>query len=57
MDKVSRRYIWIFFGVLMAVMIGAYILNTLYAPLLKKPPNYQPGITEPTSYYYELNLS
>ena len=37
METLSRRYIWIFFGVLLAVMIGAYLLNTLNTPILKKP--------------------
>ena len=37
METLSRRYIWIFFGVLLAVMIGAYLLNTFNAPILKKP--------------------
>lgn len=37
METFSRRYILIFFGVLFVIMLGAYILNTLNAPLLKKP--------------------
>lgn len=48
METLSRRYIWIFFGVLLAVMIGAYLLNTLYAPILKKPI---PGPEEQVSSY------
>jgi len=48
METLSRRYILIFFGVLIAVMIGAYLLNTLNAPILKKPI---PGPDEQVSTY------
>ncbi|MEQ8199802.1 MAG: stage II sporulation protein P [Syntrophomonadaceae bacterium] len=48
METLSRRYIWIFFGVLLAVMIGAYILNTLNTPIPKKPV---PGLDEQVSSY------
>lgn len=49
METVSRRYIWIFFGLLLVVMIGAYILNTINSPILKKPV---PGPEEQVSSYY-----
>ncbi len=49
METLSRRYIWVFFGILVAVMIGAYVLNTFRAPMLKKPV---PGPDEQVSSYY-----
>ena len=48
METLSRRYIWVFFGILLAVMIGAYLLNTFNAPILKKP---LPGPDEQVSSY------
>lgn len=35
MESISKRYIWMFFIILITVMIGAYILNSLLAPPLK----------------------
>lgn len=49
METINRRYIWIFFGVLILIMVGAYILNTLNTPLLKKPI---PSPNEQVSSYY-----
>ncbi len=49
METINRRYIWFFFGVLFILMVGAYILNTVNTPLLKKPV---PGTDEKVSSYY-----
>ena len=48
METISRRYVWLFFAVLIVVMVGAYILNTINTPLLKKPI---PGANEQVSSY------
>jgi len=48
METISRRYVWLFFAILVTVMVGAYILNTVNTPLLKKPI---PGTNEQVSSY------
>ncbi len=35
MDSINKRYIWIFFIILIVIMVGAYILNTVRPPTLK----------------------
>lgn len=35
MESISKRYIWLFFTILIVVMVGAYILNTMRPPTLK----------------------
>jgi len=37
METINRRYIWLFFAILITVMIGAYVLNIMNTPLLNKP--------------------
>lgn len=37
METLSRRYIWLFFGVLLVVMMGAYVLNMRDQSILRKP--------------------
>lgn len=37
MESISKRYIWIFFAVLIVVMAGAYIINIMSAPPAPKP--------------------
>ncbi len=37
MQTISKRYIWIFFSVLIVVMAGAYLLNTFYLKPSPKP--------------------
>lgn len=36
----TRRYIWIFFGLLIGVMVLSYLANTIYAPRSAKPGVY-----------------
>ncbi len=47
MDNINKRYIWIFFGVLLVIMVGAYVLNTIRPPSLK-PYRLQTSSTEET---------
>lgn len=35
MESINKRYIWIFFIILMVVMVGAYVLNSMRPPTLK----------------------
>jgi stage II sporulation protein P len=51
MEAINRRYIWMFFIILIAVMVGAYLMNTLRSPL-NKPVPLNPGATEQVSSYY-----
>lgn len=51
METLNRRYIWLFFAILIAVMVGAYILN-INTTVLKKPIPLKPGTTEQVSSYY-----
>ncbi|MDD2509751.1 MAG: stage II sporulation protein P [Syntrophomonas sp.] len=39
MDTITKRYIWLFFAVLMALMVGAYVINTTYSPQRKPQPS------------------
>lgn len=38
MDTINKRYIWIFFSILIALMVAAYIINTTSSPQLKPQP-------------------
>ncbi|MDD3024659.1 MAG: stage II sporulation protein P [Syntrophomonadaceae bacterium] len=38
MDTISKRYIWIFFSILITLMVAAYIINTISSPQLKPQP-------------------
>ncbi|MEA4924210.1 MAG: stage II sporulation protein P [Syntrophomonadaceae bacterium] len=51
METINRRYIWLFFAILVAVMVGAYVLNTLNTPLLNKPLPLRSDSSESSSYY------
>ncbi len=35
METKAKRYLWIFFGILLAVMVGAYLMNLMNAPQAK----------------------
>ena len=35
MESINKRYIWLFFIILMVVMVGAYIINSMRPPTLK----------------------
>lgn len=48
MDTISKRYIWIFFGILLIIMVAAYTLNTM-RPQSLKPYRLQTSTTEETS--------
>lgn len=39
-SSATRRYIWLFFGLLLAVMIIAYLANTVFSPRPAKPGLY-----------------
>ena len=39
MDTITKRYIWLFFAVLMTLMVGAYVINTTYSPQRKPQPS------------------
>ena len=56
METINRRYIWVFFSILMVVMVGAYILNTMNPSYLPKPyaPNADTG-EQVNSYYVVKN--
>lgn len=54
METINRRYIWLFFSILITIMVGAYILNTMNAPSLPKPYALQSDESEPTNSYYVL---
>ncbi|MGI6451974.1 MAG: hypothetical protein ACOX0E_00580 [Syntrophomonadaceae bacterium] len=41
MDTISKKYIWCFFGILIAVMVAAFLINTLYPPETKIIPQDQ----------------
>lgn len=32
MDKISKKYVWMFFGILMIVLVASYLLNTMRSP-------------------------
>ena len=51
METINRRYIWLFFAILLTVMIGAYILNIMNTPLLNKPLPLRSDSSEISSYY------
>lgn len=38
MDTISKKYIWLFFSILLALMIGAYVINAAYTPQHKPAP-------------------
>jgi len=52
METINRRYIWIFFAILITIMVGAYILNTIKTPYLNKPVPLRSESTEEVSSYY-----
>ncbi len=52
METINRRYIWLFFSILITIMIGAYILNTMNAPSLPKPYDLRSDGSEQTNSYY-----
>lgn len=35
METTAKRYLWIFFGILLAVLVGAYLMNLVNAPQAK----------------------
>lgn len=51
MEAINRRYIWLFFAILIAVMMGAYILNTLNTPMFNKPIPFRSDSDEDSSYF------
>lgn len=51
METINRRYIWLFFAILLVIMAGAYLMNTLKAPSLNKPFTLQSESLETSSYY------
>jgi stage II sporulation protein P len=52
METINRRYIWLFFSILITIMVGAYILNTMNAPYLPKPYALRSDESEQTNSYY-----
>jgi stage II sporulation protein P len=52
METINRRYIWLFFSILITIMVGAYILNTMKAPYLPKPYALRSDESEQTNSYY-----
>ncbi|MEN6350282.1 MAG: hypothetical protein ABFD08_12910, partial [Syntrophomonas sp.] len=38
MDTINKRYIWLFFGILITLMVAAYVMNTMYSPQAKPQP-------------------
>ncbi len=54
METINRRYIWLFFGILLTILVGAYILNTLNAPALPKLGLHNSDYGERNSSYYEV---
>ncbi|PKM78517.1 MAG: stage II sporulation protein P [Firmicutes bacterium HGW-Firmicutes-15] len=52
MDTINRRYIWLFFSILITIMVGAYIFNIIKAPSLSKPYILRSDAGEQTNSYY-----
>lgn len=38
METINKRYIWLFFSILITLMVAAYIINTIYSPQRKPQP-------------------
>lgn len=38
MDTINKRYIWLFFSILIILMVTAYLVNTMYSPQQKPQP-------------------
>jgi stage II sporulation protein P len=51
METVNRRYVWLFFGILIVIMVGAYVFNIFKAPVLKSPIPLRSDSAEISSYY------
>ena len=51
METINRRYLWLFFGILIIVMMGAYVLNIYKTPTLNKPIPLRSDSAEISSYY------
>jgi stage II sporulation protein P len=54
METINKRYIWLFFSILLVIMVGAYILNTLNTPSLPKPYAIRSDESEQINSYYVL---
>jgi stage II sporulation protein P len=52
METINRRYIWLFFSILLAIMVGAYIFNTINTPSLPKPYAPQADDSEQINSYF-----
>lgn len=39
MDSITKKYVWLFFSILIALMVGAYVINTTYSPQSKPQPD------------------
>ncbi len=57
MESINKRYIWLFFIILMVVMVGAYIINSMRPPTLK-PYRIQTNSEEtPSGEFYTIRDS
>ena len=54
METISKRYVWTFFIILLAIMIAAYLMNTLRTSPAPKPIAPPEGMEELSEGYYTI---